>query len=352
MRSLAIAIAVTVSNLSLLTLYGCSSSSSTSSSRDALASVTRVTAERSGKAAPESATESPQATENLTWITRAEDEIAPGYSLKVKSSNDQAVNGIFQVSDTGSLRLPYDVVVQVGGLSLEAAQAKIRDAYRAYLVNPDISISVTKREYFVTVKGLVEKPGPVLVDANGSLDEIIAKAGGLAKSVQQGPSAQFAKIEQMGVSLLINLNDYYSGSAANLPKWQGGETIFLQSEGGQGVRKGSTAKFVQVIGQVKSPGEYPFTEGSDFFDYLIRAGGPVTGADLSAVQLIRTVDGKRTSFTFSASSPGSIPQIAQGDTVLILGDNPESSQNQIRLWGTVIGIFAGVAAIIAVAAGL
>jgi protein involved in polysaccharide export with SLBB domain len=284
---------------------------------------------------------------------RSEQEIAPGFSILLQSASDKLVNGIFQVNDTGTIRLPYDIILKADGLLIDQFQDQVRNSYRTYLVNPDISTSIVKREYYVNVKGLVEKPGPVLVEANTSLDEVIGKAGGVASASKQGSAPQFVKIEQAGITAMVNLNDYYSGTVTTIPKWQGGETIFLQSEGPRGSplgSKGTGPQFVSVMGEVKAAGTYPYSADSNFFHYLKGAGGPTAQADLTNVQIIRDVPGGTEMIPFKATSKSGVPEIRQGDTIMLLTSNPDSFRNNIQVYGTIAGILGALAAV-AVAVG-
>ena len=110
-----------------------------------------------------------------------------------------------------------------------------------------------------------------------------------------------------------------------IPNWRGGDKVFFQS---QGVDAASAKKaerhYVQIIGQVTSPGEYTLEDGADFFFYLSKAGGPKEDADLQNLEVLRVINGDRTSIKFGMKDMKKIPQISGGDIIIVHSDKPDS----------------------------
>lgn len=287
----------------------------------------------------------------IPWKTASPDKIAPGFELRATSSADPKINGTYRIDAQGVLGMPYDVKVKTTGLTLPQLQAKVNSSYKEFLTTPDVKLEVTEKQYWVNIQGLVMKPGAYLIDGESSLDDLIAKAEGLKASTNERDNAQYARIEQAGVKNLVKLRDYYSGKRELLPKWQGGEKIVLQSERG-GIASGQERQYIEVLGEVKVPGEYPVQPGADFYDYLIKARGPTENADLHNIYLLQTVGKRREKFTFSMEDAHKLPPLKAGDALIVNSDVATPAEKQSRTIGNFTGIFVGIATTALLALGL
>ena len=302
--------------------------------------------------ATRAATESPASFESTTsparpmWRVRAENEIAPGFELELSCPADRALSGAYRVEADGLLRLPYKVQIDANGLSTEALKTELDRAYRPFLKAPDFRVTIKHRMFFVDVQGLVTKPGPVLVKSDSSLDEIIAGAGGLQQTPERQAQAQYVRVVQGATSGTFKLRDYFAGSLTGLPIWQGGEKIFFQSEGGPLESKGKVARrYINLLGQVRSPGEYPYEHG-DFHRYLIAAGGPTDRADLDNISLIRMHGDSVGTRNFTAHEPTELPTLEPGDTVIVQADNPSPLEKRSRVIGGFMSILTSIATVV------
>lgn len=272
--------------------------------------------------------------------------IAPGYLIGLRSS-DPKVKGEFRVEFDGTLKLPYNVKLTAADLSESQLRDEIRNAYRTYFRSPnDINVTVLQKEYLVDAQGLVQKPGRYVLKEDGTLDELIAQAGGLQDSSSAEGKAKYAFISTAtGTHGLIKLADYHSGKQQKA-HWLGGESVFFQSDA-QGGAKGNTA--VTVLGQVKSPSQYVAEETGDFYTYLIKAGGPTDRADLGNITVIRPNGNTTSALSFDAQSPASIPQILPGDTIIVNADNPSQLEKKSRVWANFANIISALGIIVVAA---
>ncbi len=262
-----------------------------------------------GFAAPDSA---------IKWNSRGANDIAPGFLVRLSSTEDHDINGEFRIDFNGRLVLPYGVTMETTGKTEDQLRSTILSSYQKFFRSaPNIQVSIAEKKYWVDVRGLVDKAGQYLVSRNSSLDEIISKAGALRTNTET--KVKYVKIEQLGVSALINLDDYYRGTAAgNIPQWQGGDIIFFQSQGEtkQPAQTVSDAS-VQILGQVVNPGEYRVKSGADFLYYLVQAGGPNDRSDMSKIEIIRIVNGKKEVLPFKLEDTTNLPEILGGDVVIV-----------------------------------
>jgi len=265
------------------------------------------------------------ARQQLSTFTRRGDEILPGYRIRLTCSQDKKLNGKFRVKFDGQLKLPYHVTLQAAGLKSEELQRKIVQAYRPYFRSvPPISVQIDERLHYVAVQGLVEKPGQYLIKENGTLDELIAKAGGLQRDFSSRQlKARYARITKGDEVLFVNLADYYAGTAPELGLWQGGESVFFQTDGDLSAT--AAVRAVQILGQVVNPGEYNFSPEADFFYYLSKAGGPTERADLERIEIVRVVNHEKKSVVFRLKDASTLPKLRPGDIVMIPPEQPKTA---------------------------
>lgn len=252
--------------------------------------------------------------------TRSKDVIAPGFEVAVSILEDSNFNGRYRVDFDGALHLPYDVTVQAKDKSERELEQDIQSAV-AYLFRspPSVTVRVSDRAYSIDVQGLVQKPGRYLVHRESSLDELIGKAGGLQSARDGQGLPQYVRIESLGKSAALKLSDYYSGRIDGAREWMGGDVVFFQSDPVQGPGGGAltTETAIQVLGEVREPGEYHFANGENFLYYLAKAGGPTENADLARIEVIRSFGNRRLSKQIDLNRVTTFPDIEDGDLVLI-----------------------------------
>lgn len=268
---------------------------------------------------------------------RSPGEVAPGYELGLSSLEDENLRGKFRVEFDGTLKLPYNVTIQTDGMTLDALRSEVnRDYAKFFKTAPDAKVSVIEQKYWIDVRGLVEKPGQFLVTSGASLDEALADAGGLQKNA----TARYVRIQQGDGAVTIKLSDYYAGSATDqLPKWQGGDIVFFQSDRDAANTTDEDA-YLQFLGEVRSPGEYRYVKDADIYYYLSKAGGPTDKADLDQIEVIRARNRPpRSSAMYELSDQKSYPEFRPGDIVILHADKQSTTER-------VVTTAAGIASIL------
>ena len=269
---------------------------------------------------------------------RAPGEIAPGFEIKLSSLEDQSLNGKFMVEFESRLRLPYNVTINTEGLNRDTLHAKINEAYSKFFkTQPNIGVAIAEEKYWIDIRGLVDKPGRFRVKSSTSLDEALSLAGGLQKTA----TVRYVKIQQGPGSTTIKLSDYYAGSANDqIPKWQGGDIVFFQSDRDYTADVADLENaYVQLIGEVRTPGEYRYLKGADFYYYLAKAGGPTEKADLLKIEVLRNLAGQgKTSSMFELSDPKEVPLVRAGDMIFLHADKTTPSERTVSLAAGIFGI--------------
>lgn len=280
----------------------------------------------------------------IQWAVRPLNEIAPGFEIQIAEAVDPKINGTFRVSPEGELLLPYDRKVKGAGLTTTQLENEIRDSYRELLRDLSMKISIKSRDVYVDVRGLVKKPGWYVVKSESSLDELIANSDGLITSSDKNtPQAEYVRIEQLGISNVLKLRDYFSGRRDLVPSWQGGENVFFQSE--QGDSKTVGRNYVQILGEVRSPAEYPYQDNADAMYYVVKAGGPTATADMENLNLIQTTPTGRQMVVFSFEDSAKVTDIKPGDTLIVRADVPTTTEKKSRIvsaFASVLQVFATI----------
>ncbi len=105
--------------------------------------------------------------------------VRPGDVIRVWIWREQDYSGEFPVDARGMVVLPLLGEVAVPGRTAEALSDSLREAYRKYLNNPSIQVTVLRR---IAVQGEVAKPGLYPADATITIGDLISLAGGVTQN--------------------------------------------------------------------------------------------------------------------------------------------------------------------------
>lgn len=276
------------------------------------------------------------------WPSEERDIVGPG-SLVIISSLDQNLNGTYRVDIDGRLKLPHEKSLSTQELDTHSLREQIQETYRNYFKSPqDLHVKVVRTDVLIDVQGLVMKPGQYSVAEATSLDEIIAKAGGL-QDRSGTEKVRFINIKGPSSSGIIALADYHSGRNSITPHWHGGERLFFQTSA-SAVSDGSVpnSQVVRVIGQVRNPAEFTAKPDSTFFSYLLQAGGPTDRADLARITLIRSNGAQTRVRTFNSQNFDDIPPIEPGDTILVNADIASPVEKSSRVVASIASVLTSL----------
>lgn len=280
----------------------------------------------------------------------ADTQIAPGFLIALSSPQDQRLNGTFRVGSDGKLDLPYNVILKVSGMSLARLKGELERSYKPYFKGaPAISASVKQARYWVEVRGMVEKPGTYLVKKATPLDEIISLAGGLDPDLG---SSGYVRIDQGTKVNWVDLSDYYRrGKLKDVPHWIGSDRIFFQKEKPDGFSTAidESLRKVQIVGEVKTPGELTYRRDADFYYYLIKSGGPTPTADLEHIELVRWDSERKLRESKAIGSMDDIREIREGDILVVHPQSPGRFERTLTIMSVITGmVTASILAVIAI----
>ena len=197
--------------------------------------------------------------------------IGPGDILKIAVFKNPDLALEARVSESGAISFPLIGSVQVGNLTLPAAEHKIAQMLRdgGFVQNAQVNILVTQEvNNQVSVLGQVNRPGRYPLEAaGGHLAGMLATAGGIAPTGSDDiivSGLRNGKPFRQEIDI-IQLSNSSSGDIA----LAGGDTIFV-----------NRAPVFYIYGQVQHAGELRLERGMTVMQALA-AGGGVTGKGTS-----------------------------------------------------------------------
>lgn len=273
--------------------------------------------------------------------------LAPGFLIRLVHQEDRDLNGSFRIDFDGKINLPYNVSLRAQGLTLEEFRQKVMEAYRPfYKSGLRLSVDLVERAYLVELRGLIKKPGRYKVRADTSLDEVISMGDGFPAAAESQP--RYIKITRGDATRVVNLEDYYkSGSLKANSPWHGGEVIFFQKESANADPNSlEVGNQVQVLGELKRPGEFGHRAGADVYFYMAEAGGPTRDTDFDKVQIYRGLPGKRVMMEFELEDPTKVPAVRPGDILVFHSDKPTRFQKNVTTAANIASVITAIALLI------
>jgi polysaccharide export outer membrane protein len=155
--------------------------------------------------------------------------IGPQDVLEISVFKAPDLSGALPVSDDGKINMPLIGVVPAAGRSpadLERDLQKRLDA--GYMRNPQVTVVV--KEYNsqrVTLEGAVKSPGVFPIRGNETLEQAIAKAGGIDRNTSSDSVVVFRTTGESRSMIRYDLGDIRKGSVED-PPVQPGDVIVVE----------------------------------------------------------------------------------------------------------------------------
>lgn len=236
----------------------------------------------------------------------------------IKVFGEVANAGLFSFKKESTV---IDVLMRAGGVTRFAGVEQIRVInnniptifnLKAYLDNGDSSNTMTLSEgatifvpiaakdvkvgaRMVYVMGEVQKPGAFENQEGATFLDILANSGGPTRFAE---TRQIRLLRANGEVIPFDLQDYTEKGSLKtpLPEIIAGDAIFVPEKTATDQNswlKVPSSRAIYIMGAVRSPGRYEWSDDMNIFDLLAHAGGPEGRADISATQIIiRHPDGK------------------------------------------------------------
>jgi polysaccharide export outer membrane protein len=226
--------------------------------------------------------------------------IQPGDVLEFQSLDDEMLNRPnIVVRYDGYVSLPLVPDIKLADKSRQEALDLVRTAYKPFFKDtPQVSLSVvTANSRSFNVAGAVQQPGEFQYSKPISVLAAINKAGGIRTTGsrnEQYVSQQGQLVKAFIIRHTADRRDVYSVNlqGITMPGPHPSETPVLP---GDIVFVPEGLNLIYVLGEVRRPDVYHWTEGLTLLQLLAAVGGPtfVTGR-MSEVALMRQVDDQNT----------------------------------------------------------
>ena len=236
--------------------------------------------------------------------------VGPGDEFAFRHS-DLTDPKILRVGPAGEILFPDAGAVFVAGLTLRQADARVRDALRAYVRGKGLVFSLYRpRRFRLPVLGEVGRPGVVTLTAPVRASEAIEAAGGIVP----GGARRGIVIRRGADSIRVDLVRYENaGDLSGNPLVFETDVVFVPSAG----------RSVQIFGAVAHPGRYDLVPGDRVSDLVSIAGGARPEAALDRAELERFDSGNSAARRISVSAEavlgrgGEDPELSELDRVFI-----------------------------------
>ena len=254
--------------------------------------------------------------DDLPSYKKQDGRMAPGFLFYLYHPSDDKLKGRFRADFSGNLRLPYNVTLNVSGLTFSELKEQVLKSYSKFFQRgvEDVDFKLLRMDYYVEVRGFVKKSGRYLVGRKEGVDKVIDKAGGLRGDLQK--NFYKASITQQGDTYSISLNQYYQNSKySSAFTWTGGDRIFV-TELDESEMTGELP-IVTILGGVKTPGKVLYKSNAHLFYYLGKSGGAIDNLDYDESYIIRTTKDGIYKIHFDLTEMDDLPAIAPNDIVLL-----------------------------------
>ncbi|HXH99781.1 MAG TPA: SLBB domain-containing protein [Sphingobacteriaceae bacterium] len=199
---------------------------------------------------------------NLRLATPPNYQIGPDDELLIDIYGYSEASYELKVSPEGTINIPYIGIIQVGGLSVEAATSKIKSRLATIYSgirsgNTNVSIAIGNiRSIKVILTGEVVKPGTYTLPSLATVFNALYSSGG---PTENGSFRQIEVIRGGRRLATLDLYDFLlTGQLKNN----------LQLRDQDVIRIPTYRKRVEIIGQVKRPGIFEMLPGEKFSDLL------------------------------------------------------------------------------------
>ena len=206
--------------------------------------------------------------------------LQPGDVLAVEITDEPELSGTYYVQPEGTIELPMVGAISAKGRTTSELAADITTRLTRYVRDPMVSVvQVGGATREVSILGSVNAPGAYDLRLYSHLLALLAGAGGPTREADLERTTLIRGDEPA----LVAAPDA-DGTGRTLPrdvKLEAGDTVFIPS---------LIERAVRVVGAVAQPGLAPLEDGMTASRAVLSAGGPLPGADLRSVQLLRGVE--------------------------------------------------------------
>jgi protein involved in polysaccharide export with SLBB domain len=254
--------------------------------------------------------------------------VGPGDEFALRFS-DLLDPRILRVAPSGELLLPNAGPIDVAGLTLREADARVRERMKPYVRGKGFVFALHRpRRFGLRVLGDVASPGVVMLQAPVRASEAIAAAGGVAG----GGAQRGIQVRRGTDTLLVDLVRYArAGDVVANPLVFETDVIYVPP----------ATWTVEALGAVAHPGRFDYQKGDRISDLLALAGGlrPEAAPDLTTLRASTKPGGEARPVRVSEvlASPGGPVDtlLSPGDVLYVPAQSHYLEQEHVMVEGEV-----------------
>ena len=212
--------------------------------------------------------------------------VGDGDVLKISVYDNPDLDALIRVNSDGSIQFPLIGRVDLSGLTVAQATAKIEGLLAdGYLINPQVSLFIEEyRSKKVVIMGWVKTPGVYELTGQTNLLELISKSGGLREDA--GHKLTISRTlhgeDHQDQFFTIDLRKLLeTGDPSLNVRIMDQDRIFI-----------AKAEMIYVIGEVMKPGAFKYADGETVIKAISMAGDFDLFAAKKKICITRTIDGK------------------------------------------------------------
>lgn len=206
--------------------------------------------------------------------------LGAGDALRIQVFQNPDLTIETRVSENGSITYPLIGAVELGGLSIGAAEKKIAIALEkgGFIKQPQVTILLTQiRGNQVAVLGQVNRPGRFPMEtANTRVTDMLANAGGATATGDDVAIVTGVRAGKPFRKLIDIPSLFLNESAADDIVLQGGDAIYVHR-----------APVFYIYGEAQRPGAYRIERGMTVMQALAQGGGPTARGSEKRLRLNR-----------------------------------------------------------------
>jgi protein involved in polysaccharide export with SLBB domain len=225
-----------------------------------------------------------------------------------------------RVESDGSIKYPFMKDVKVDGLTSEQMANVLSARLSQYIgVRTEVVVSFSEEELIeVIVLGQVNSPGSHRMPRNNTIQGAISMAGGTTKQCDYNKTKLIRKNPETGLreefTLALESIIIETGDIEKLPQLKDGDIVFVPAIYG--------AVYANVLGAVRSPGNFPIFPGATVVDLIFLAGGPQDDASIRNIKLVHRVGAAMTEKFVDLEAVlkakgGVVPLVEPGDIIFV-----------------------------------
>ena len=224
---------------------------------------------------------------NLNMATPQNYVIGPNDEILITIFGNSEANYNLKVNPEGNINVEYVGVIQLGGLTVEAATSRIRS--RMSKVYPGLAAGNTKlnvsigniRSIKVILTGEVQKPGTYTLPSLATVFNALYSSGGPTEN------GSFRTVELIRGGKILATLDIYDF----LLKGEMKTNLRLQDQ--DIIRIPVYKSRMEIVGEVKRPGIFEMLNGESFIDLLNFSGDFKEAAFKARIKVLKNTDTER-----------------------------------------------------------